>query len=142
MIRLIIFDVDGTLVESHTLKLLPGVREFFQFVFSPPCQADSLPALAIATNQGGVGMRYWMEQKHFGHPERYPSEAEINQRLDRLVVELGGEGKLPVYVSFRFKNPFGKWSPVPPDKAMDRAGRRIGANRAQGCCVERWRMPG
>jgi HAD superfamily hydrolase (TIGR01662 family) len=118
-IRLIIFDVDGTLVEAHTANLLPGVREFFQLVCGNRCQPAHRPALAIATNQGGVGMRYWMEQQRFGHPERYPSEPEITQRMAGLVAELDGATAIPIYMAFRFKDWRGKWSPVPPEAAGD-----------------------
>jgi HAD superfamily hydrolase (TIGR01662 family) len=119
MIRLIIFDVDGTLVENHTTRLLPGVRNFFRSVTSGRCLLFPPPEFAIATNQGGVGMHYWMEQSHFGHPERYPNQSEIERRMNELVSELACTGKMPVYMSFRFKDWRGKWSPVPPEAAGD-----------------------
>ncbi len=119
MVRLIIFDVDGTLVRSHTLKLLPGVRAFFQLIWGGHCPPELTPALAIATNQGGVGMRYWLELKHFGRPERYPNQAEIEQRMASLIAELDGGAAIKVYMAFRFKDWMGKWSPVPPEADGD-----------------------
>ncbi len=120
MIRLIVFDLDGTLVESHTTVLLPGVSHFFHSIFRKPCLPDTpRPAIAIATNQGGVGMRYWMEQNHFGDPRSYPTEAEITQRLSWLVSELSGEQNIRAYVCFRYKDRAGKGSPVPPENSAD-----------------------
>ncbi len=55
-IKLVIFDVDGTLAEQFTLELLPGVEQFFQLLLQGGC--SQAPKAAIATNQGGVGMRY------------------------------------------------------------------------------------
>jgi len=118
-IQLIIFDVDGTLVKRNSLILLPGVREFFQLVFEERCQAVHMPALAIATNQGGVGMRYWMEKNFFGFPGGYPSEVDVVKRMNDLVTRLCGNGKIPVYICFRYQDRKGKWSPVPPEAASD-----------------------
>jgi phosphoglycolate phosphatase-like HAD superfamily hydrolase len=60
-IKLVIFDVDGTLAEAYRLKLLSGVEDFFNLVLAGNCSES--PRVALATNQGGVGMRCWMEKK-------------------------------------------------------------------------------
>lgn len=116
-IALIIFDVDGTLVKPHTLELLPGVMDFFNLI----CQANcpERPKTAIATNQGGAGMRYWMERNGFGSPEKYPTEESAAGRIRGLVSILGGGSDLPVYASFRYRSSRGVWSPVPPERAGD-----------------------
>lgn len=111
MIRLIIFDVDGTLAVKYTLNLLPGVAEFFELALDEDC-APGL-RLAIATNQGGVGMRYWMETGNFGRPKRYPTLSQIERRMAGLMKKLGSE-HIPVYVSFRYQDKEGQWAPVPP----------------------------
>lgn len=116
-IKLVIFDVDGTLAEQFTLELLPGVEQFFQLLFQGGC--SQAPRAAIATNQGGVGMRYWMEKGGFGRPEVYPTVDEIDQRMQSLVEKLGGSSRLPVYVSYRFATKKGKWAPVPPEQARN-----------------------
>lgn len=77
---LYIFDVDGTLAERDSTDLLPGVAEWF---------ATNRAAVVLATNQGGVGLRCWMEAKGFGNPERYPTEDEVRDRLARLAYKLG-----------------------------------------------------
>jgi HAD superfamily hydrolase (TIGR01662 family) len=117
MIELIIFDVDGTLAKSYSLELMPSVKEFFQLVFQAGCAWH--PKIAIATNQGGVGMRYWMEKDHFGKPAQYPSQAAIEERMQNLIAQLNLPPDLPVYVAYRYKNIFGKWSPVPPGQEQN-----------------------
>jgi phosphoglycolate phosphatase-like HAD superfamily hydrolase len=116
-IALVIFDVDGTLAERYTLDLLPGVEQFFHLLFQAGCPEP--PRVALATNQGGVGMRYWMERRRFGKPAQYPTEESVADRLRALVSLLGGGPDLPVYASFRFRDKRGQWAPVPPDRAND-----------------------
>lgn len=115
--ELVIFDVDGTLVETYGLRLLPNVESFFQLVLNGNCPHP--PELAIATNQGGVGMRCWMERGGFGKPEKYPTEMEVSERLQTLVSLLGGGQKLRVYVSFGYRTRAGKWAPAPTGSEGD-----------------------
>jgi D-glycero-D-manno-heptose 1,7-bisphosphate phosphatase len=111
VVELVIFDVDGTLVETYTLQPRPNVHSFFRLALEGGCPLR--PKVAIATNQGGVGMRYWMETAGFGKPEHYPTEAEVARRMQRLVASLGGDGKVPVYLSFRYRTRSGRWTPIP-----------------------------
>jgi HAD superfamily hydrolase (TIGR01662 family) len=119
MVELVIFDLDGTLAEVYTLRLLPRVQDFFRLVFQAGCPQP--PRVAIATNQGGVGMRYWMEKAGFGKPEAYPTREEIEERVRRIVSALTGQDpdgiSLPVYASYRYQSRQGKWAPVPPEEA-------------------------
>jgi HAD superfamily hydrolase (TIGR01662 family) len=117
MVDLIIFDVDGTLAETYTLNLLSNVQQFFQLIFQSGC--PERPEVAIATNQGGVGMRHWMETGGFGKPEKFPTRESVEQRLKDLVAALGGDRSIPVYVSYRFRTKEGKWTPVPQAGAED-----------------------
>ena len=120
MINLIIFDLDGTLVKTHTPSLLPGVLDFFHQVLQHNEAAGSPPHLAIATNQGGVGFRYWIERDHFGIPLLYPTQKSVEKRLQSVVSALGGnEITLPVYVCYAYVNRQGEWSPTPPGKETD-----------------------
>jgi HAD superfamily hydrolase (TIGR01662 family) len=128
MMDLLIFDVDGTLAETYGLELLPGVKGFFERW----AQAGSpeRPRLALATNQGGVGMRYWMETDGFGEPEEFPTAAQVEQRLQALLAILGLPPDLPVYVAYRYLTRDGRWTPAPPEEA--------GSPRWQ----RQWRKPG
>lgn len=107
--RLIIFDMDGTLADRETGELLPGVAEWFTEHGDSEC--------CIATNQGGVGLRYWMEKDGFGQPEQYPTEDEILQRIHDV------NSKLPKYlrslVCYAYQSKKGIWSPVPPTREHD-----------------------
>jgi HAD superfamily hydrolase (TIGR01662 family) len=117
MVDLIILDVDGTLAETYTLNLLPNVQNFFRLVFQSGC--PERPKVAIATNQGGVGMRHWMETGGFGKPENFPTRQSVEERLKELVAALGGNASIPVYVSYRFRTKEGRWTPAPKAEAED-----------------------
>jgi HAD superfamily hydrolase (TIGR01662 family) len=116
-IKLVIFDVDGTLAETYTQNLLPRVQEFFNLVYRSGCPVK--PKIALATNQGGVGMRYWMEKNHFGKPENYPTRQDVEMRLRGLVDALGGDPHIPVYASYRYRTKEGKLTPVPPEAEQE-----------------------
>jgi HAD superfamily hydrolase (TIGR01662 family) len=112
---LLIFDVDGTLAEKYVLDLLPGVKDFFRLLYHSGCQ--DVPGLAIATNQGGVGMRRWLKQRGSRKYEKYPTEDEIEKRMAELLVGLGAPADIPIYVSYRYLTKEGSWVPVPDEKS-------------------------
>jgi HAD superfamily hydrolase (TIGR01662 family) len=109
--RLIVFDVDGTLAETYKNRLLPGVAEWFA---NRPADVK----VAIATNQGGVGLRYWMESERFGNPKAYPTRDKIIQRMRYLSRRLGVPWK-NVYVAYAYRNKKGEAGPVPAEFALD-----------------------
>lgn len=99
--RYIVFDADGTLCDRDTGALRPGVEDTIRRL------RREGRALAIATNQGGVGCR---ALGGFGHPERYPTEAEALRRYRALARKLG----VPrLYVAFAYQAKSGEWSPTP-----------------------------
>lgn len=122
---LIIFDLDGTLAERDSGNLLPRVSAWFN-------QNGEKFDFAIATNQGGVGLRYWMEQDGFGEPEKYPTEDAIWKRIHQVLGQLHDATfheqetrpsaanvkalKLQTYVCFAYQSRKGIWSPTPPDE--------------------------
>ncbi|MBZ0294352.1 MAG: HAD hydrolase-like protein [Anaerolineae bacterium] len=107
--KLIIFDLDGTLVvDRESSELLPGVLDWFT-------EHHAQQRIAIATNQGGVGLRYWMEVEKFGRPQKYPTEDRIWSRVDAVQAQLPG-GPYPANACFAYQNRKGIWSPTPPDK--------------------------
>lgn len=117
---LIIFDLDGTLADRDTSELLPGVAEWFRDV------RPSLGAkVVVASNQGGVGLRYWMESQGFGEPEKYPTAKDVEDHLDAVmskcthdgfeldtaVLELGIDD---AWLAFAYQSKSsGKWAPTP-----------------------------
>lgn len=110
------FDVDGTLCSSNTSDTLHLTAVLWLEKHKPQ-------KVALCTNQGGVGLRYWMEPRTnegydgFGH-DRWPSlptEDAVYGRLldlaDQVKAVTGGEVK--VYFSFLYLSQKGNWSPVP-----------------------------
>lgn len=105
---LIIFDLDGTLTQWQTGEILPGVREWF-------IDNGDRFDLAIASNQGGVGLRYWMEASGFGDPEKYPTEDDFWQTIQQLVDQVPQAKAATVFVCFSYTSKKGNTSPTPPD---------------------------
>jgi len=108
---LIIFDLDGTLADRDTSQLLPGVRSWFQHA------RPSLSAVVVlASNQGGVGLRYWMESQGFGEPEKYPTAKGVEARLLSVMeqLEFNGRGIDDACMAFAYQSKAsGKWAPTP-----------------------------
>lgn len=102
--RLIIFDADGTLIDRDSGAMLPGVEDYISLLR----YAGNRLAVAIATNQGGVGCR---AMGGFGHPERYPTEAEVLRRYSALAYRLGAK----LYLCFAYQSRDGQWSAAPAD---------------------------
>ena len=115
--KLIIFDIDGTIAKSWTDELLPGVARFFDLVFHNGCR--NRPRIALATNQGGVGLRCWMETDEWGNPEDLPTQADAESRCNAIAASLAGAAPLPLYISFTYQAKNGKWAPTPPEGRND-----------------------
>ena len=100
--KLIVFDVDGTLAANNETELLPGVAAWRE--------AHPDQAITLCSNQGGVGLRLWMEEGGFGDPQQYPTEASINARLRHIANLMDTD----YYVCFAYQSKkSGKWSPTP-----------------------------
>lgn len=82
MIKLIIFDADGTLVERDSGRLLEGVEDYMK---SRPRDIK----LAIATNQGRPACR------DAGWGDQYPTLTEVETKYDKL----GERMRARVYMS-------------------------------------------
>jgi HAD superfamily hydrolase (TIGR01662 family) len=105
MIKLIAFDVDGTLVPFESTTLLPGVAEWF---------AKHGPdyTIALVSNAGGVSLRLWMESGGFGDPESLPTEAMTRERLATIQAALIVPSRAYLCFAYQSKKS-GKWSPTP-----------------------------
>lgn len=109
--KLIIFDADGTLCERDTGRILPGVRETIAAL------PDTV-VVAIATNQGGVGLRYWMESAAFGEPEKYPTQAKVELQYGALPAAIG-RPDAAVYMCFAYQSKAGRIAPQPDGTQHD-----------------------
>lgn len=117
--NLIIFDIDGTLADRDTNVLLPGVLEWFE-------SQSHNHTIALATNQGGVGLRWWMVKDGFGEPDRYPDEDDALDHVTAVVNQLGlsperrADLDLRTYICFAYQSKkSGQWNPIPDGKAND-----------------------
>lgn len=105
--QLYLFDLDGTLAKFKTGEILENVKETIAQL-SPDAKA------AIVTNQGGTGLRYWMEFDGFGGDSyrKYPTESQSREHVKKVMAELGVEW--PVYFAFAYQSSSkGNWSPTP-----------------------------
>lgn len=113
MYKLIIFDVDGTLAEYKTGLILQGVAETIAAL-------DPAIKLAIASNQGGVGLRYWMEANNFGKPEDYPTEYQAREHVGNVLEAIGIVDRCNTYLSFAYRSKkTGEWNPMPAASETD-----------------------
>lgn len=125
--KLIIFDVDGTLTpdnqsirfDSNVVEKLISLRE-----------KDI--TLALASNQGGVGLRRWIEEAGgFGAtPEekaaslvdckKYPTAQDAFARLATIAGEVTALTHLPcrIYVCFAYQTRNGNWAQISDDDPM------------------------
>lgn len=114
-IRLIIFDVDGTIADRDSDQLYEDAAHYFSY-------GEQQHYWALATNQGGVGLRLWMEAEGFGEPENYPTEKDITRRLYALTEQIAPDGddgrEVTWYVCYAYQSKkSGKWAPV-GDKSL------------------------
>ena len=109
--KLIIFDLDGTLVRPFGSELLPGVAEWFTYWRNLP--AWNRPLLALATNQGGVGYRLHREELG-GDVDvaKYPTKEQADARVFGVVDRLGLDPML-VYISYAYRFSHGYWADTP-----------------------------
>ena len=122
---LYIFDVDDTIC-GRPGDLYPWAKRYFATL------RDSGKKVALATNQNGVGLRYWMQPDpdqpaKFGDPERLPTVESVTERMDKIAAEIEEiSGIVPIVnTSFAYLTKDGeRWSPAPPDSTSDPRWRR------------------
>lgn len=121
--RLYIFDLDGTLAPFNSDELYADASEWIRRNVMHPAHS-----ICIATNQGGIGLRYWMERDSFGEPNKYPTLASFKLRIEGLFPH---KMRRPVvFMCARYQSRKGTWSPVPKD-----------VDTQDGTWKEDWRKP-
>jgi len=108
---LLIFDLDGTITALAWKggHWLPGRRAFFSSLATRPGMQ-----LAIATNQGGTGLRHLMEIGNFGEPNKYAPQAQAEAHVRAIAEEIGQLFTTPaIYIAFRYQSQKGNWAPIP-----------------------------
>src|SRR5688572_24228949 len=131
--KLIIFDLDGTLADRDSNELLEGVADWFG-IYRHNTNGKKL---AIATNQGGIGLRFWMEKDGFGEPEKYPTEKDFWERMSNLIIHSLGISptEIPVYASFRYQSTKGNWSPIPDGQESNEKWKATSRKPSNGMLV-------
>lgn len=114
MAKFYIFDIDGTLCERDDTALMPGRAERLRSI------VESGGRIALATNQGGVGLRHWMESGGFGEPENYPTANQVEGRVKRIFdVILDEVGQAVSYaIAYRYVAKSGNVSPFPDGESL------------------------
>lgn len=104
--KLYLFDLDGTLAPMDGDKLYADAARWF--ANHPDTH------WMIVTNQGGIGLRYWMESGGFGEPAKYPTLESFQTRVRSLFNDEGiYERKVIMCARYQSKKS-GEWSPIPP----------------------------
>lgn len=110
---LVCFDLDDTLVTAFTSDLLPGVAytwdNFFMIAFTGKT--------AIISNQGGVGLRAWMEAERWGEPGKFPTAEEAQDRLNTVADALQMDYALCCFAYYSEKK--NKWADPPNGTPLD-----------------------
>lgn len=129
--KLIIFDMDGTLADREG-NLLEGVPEWF-------AENGHDYKFALATNQGGVGLRHWMEIGGFGNPEKYPTQESITEHVVSVLHLLYKDNPrlhIDVYIAFSYQSTKGQWSPTPDYAVLHKAWEPGQRKPAPGMLLE------
>jgi len=136
-----VFEIEKVLVRElptgrfrRPFVLMPGVADWFG-------RAGEGANVAICTNQGGVGLRYWQLRGGWSNPASLPTQQEVVEavrRLADLLEEIAGPKlKLRSYIAFAFEGKKG-WGPVPPlygDAILEPA------DRVKASWRQDWRKP-
>lgn len=110
--KLIIFDLDGTLSDRDSDEVYPYAKEYFDGMVGKDVH------FVIATNQGGVGLRHWMETEGFGDPEKYPTVDDIENRIYNITQRHIPKGiHLMAFACYAYQSKkSNKWGPIPEGK--------------------------
>lgn len=105
--KLYLFDLDGTLALMDGNTLYPDAAQWLE--------TNKDKSWMIVTNQGGIGLRLWMETGGFGDPAKYPTFEDFHARIEALFPEMDGFAlgtKVVVCARYQSKKT-GEWSPLP-----------------------------
>lgn len=103
---LIVFDVDDTIADRYSDVMYPYVANFIQ--------NNRHLFFALATNQGGVGLRYWMQHEGFGNYEHLPTQIDVEYRISKLLSYVPRSQVLDLVCYAYISKKTGKASPIPP----------------------------
>lgn len=101
MIKLLLLDVDGTIVQDyHSVELLPTVILTLNIV--------KPRYIALVSNQGGVGLRLFRMRNGpptNDYPLQLPTEEDVRRRLLSIGRKLQDQYLCPLDISFALRHP-------------------------------------
>lgn len=107
MLKLIAFDLDGTLIDRDSEIILPGVLEYFMQL-PKPCPIN----FAVLSNQGGVGYGDYREvqgKARGDFPTLQQADAHIYTAVDGIHRHVGQNLIRFCAMALRFRSRDGKW---------------------------------
>lgn len=123
---LICFDIDGTLADRDRAELYPDVAPRLSDI-------PNNPFIVLVSNQGGVGLRSWMETMSFGEPEKYPNRQSVRARIYRLAIELGSVFGAYISLAYESKSSDQWWPKIDDEKLQPPY-----ESDPSGWCKESW----
>lgn len=111
-IRLVVLDLDGTLVEAFTETMLYRVHDTLTTLAGIYKDAH----WAIASNEGGTGLRHWMQVGKFGTPDKYRTMDEARARMARVAAALPLPTAPLTLMCFAYQGKGNRWAPTPADQ--------------------------
>lgn len=103
--NLYLFDLDGTLAAMDSHELYPDAAQWLE--------SNKDKSWMIVTNQGGIGLRHWMEIGGFGDPSKYPTLESFQARIATLFSEEGFYARKVIMCARYQSKKSGEWSPLP-----------------------------
>lgn len=131
--KLFLFDLDNTLSPFDTTELYPDAAQWLKDNLHIPH--------VIVTNQGGIGLRYQMEQQNFGDPSKFPTIEMFNARIAALWPNNPTRPTILMCARYQSKKT-GQWSPKPPDHNNDLMWKKSWRKPAPGMLLAAMELTG
>lgn len=128
-----ILDVDNTITDLNGHTLYPHFVNWLKTI-------GERDQIYLATNQGGVGLRYWMGVHQFGDYTQYPTQEQVVSRITGIANEVSAIIQRPVmpFISFAYQSKKGMWNPLPGRAYFQAQPTQINY-RGEWC--QNWRKP-
>jgi HAD superfamily hydrolase (TIGR01662 family) len=106
--KLILFDLDGTLAPCDQDVLYEDAAKWIE---------DATAPWMVVSNQGSIGLRYWMETEGFGDPTKWQTLEGFSKRCAKLFPGISpSEYRFHILMCTAYQSKTsGKWAPTPPN---------------------------
>lgn len=136
MIKHLIFDLDWTLVKAWTTEYLGGVEDWLKKIGELP--GEERPHISIATNQGSIGLRHWMEKEKFGNPNKYRPRSTVEKDIVKVILDIRERTHCfpSLRVCYAYQSKAGEWAPTPEGEEGDKTWRHDFRKPAPGMLTD------